>query len=202
MAVHIHPTAEVSEKAVIGEDTRIWHQVQIREGVRIGRACIIGKGAYIDFDVVIGDHCKLQNGVYVYHGATVADGVFLGPGVMLLNDKNPRAINPDGSLKSNADWVVSPTSIGQGAGIGGGAIILPGVTVGKWAIVGSGAVVTKDIPDYGLVYGNPARLRGFVSPAGQRMAVKDRTADTVRLICSTSGFEVEIPSTTYNQTSS
>lgn len=161
---YVHPTADVSPEAIIGADTRIWHQAQIRERARIGEACIVGKGSYIDFDVLIGNKCKLQNGVFVYHGATIEDGVFLGPGVMLLNDKNPRAITPDGDLKTDADWDVSPTYIKYGAAIGGGAIILPGVTVGQWAMVGSGAVVTRDVPDYGLVYGNPARFIKYIEP--------------------------------------
>ncbi len=199
MTVHIHPTAEVSDKAIIGERTRIWHQVQVREGARIGQECIIGKGAYIDFDVIIGSRCKLQNGVYVYHGATLEDGVFLGPGVMLLNDKNPRAVNPDGSLKSDADWAISPTFVGQGAGIGGGAIVLPGVSIGNWAIVGSGAVVTKDVPAYGLVYGNPARLTGFVSPHGQRMVVLQKRADVVNMSCPKTGVEIDIPTSIYEK---
>lgn len=199
MAIYVHPTAELSDKAKIGENTRIWHQAQVREGTRIGRECIVGKGVYVDFNVVIGDRCKLQNGVFVYHGATIEDGVFLGPGVMLLNDKNPRAINADGTLKSDTDWAVSPTRIGHGAGIGGGAIILPGVTVGKWAIVGSGAVVTKNVPDYGLVYGNPARLAGFVSPNGQRLVVKEKGSNVVTMICPTSGTEIDIPNAVYEQ---
>lgn len=183
MNFYTHPTAEVSTEAIIGAGTRIWHQAQVRERARIGQECIIGKGAYVDFDVVIGHRCKLQNGVYVYHGATLEDGVFLGPGVMLLNDKNPRAINPDGTLKSDADWEVSPTYIGQGTGIGGGAIILPGVRVGKWAIVGAGSVVTRDIPDYGLAYGNPARLRGFVCPCGQRLESKLEMDKNIQFEC-------------------
>ena len=199
MSFFVHPTADVSEKASIGEGTRIWHQAQVREGVRLGAECIVGKGSYIDFDVVIGDRCKLQNGVYVYHGATIEDGVFLGPGVMLLNDKNPRAITPDGNLKTDADWTVSPTKIGHGAGIGGGAIILPGVSVGKWAIVGSGAVVTKDVPDYGLVYGNPARLAGFVSPVGQRLVFQGKQGNNVKMVCPSSGVEITIPADIYQQ---
>jgi acetyltransferase-like isoleucine patch superfamily enzyme len=192
MNFFVHPTAEVSDQAIIGDKTRIWHQAQIRERVRIGEACIIGKGSYIDFDVVIGNRCKLQNGVYVYHGAIIEDGVFLGPGVMLLNDKNPRAITPDGELKSDSDWQVSPTHIGYGAGLGGGAIILPGVSIGKWAIIGSGAVVTKDIPDYGLAYGNPARLSGFVSPGGHRLVEKSRDEETVTLISPKGDEEITV----------
>jgi acetyltransferase-like isoleucine patch superfamily enzyme len=141
----------------------------------------------------------LQNGVYVYHGATLEDGVFLGPGVMLLNDKNPRAINPNGRLKTDADWQVSPTYVGYGAGIGGGVVILPGVTVGKWAIIGSGAVVTRNIPDYGLAYGNPARLAGFVCPCGQRLALKQEIPDSARLECPHCHQEVTVPLAVYCQ---
>ena len=101
--IRIHPTADVSPKAQLGEGTCIWHQAQVREGAVIGRQCIIGKGVYVDFNVRMGDRCKLQNSVFVYHGATLEAGVFLGPGVMLLNDKLPRAVNSDGSLKSDAD---------------------------------------------------------------------------------------------------
>lgn len=199
MDIYIHATAEVSSEAAIGEGTRIWHQAQVRPGAHIGRECIIGKGVYIDFDVVIGDRCKLQNGVFVYHGATLEEGVFLGPGVMLLNDKNPRAITPDGNLKTDADWQVSPTYIGYGAGIGGGAVILPGVSVGRWAIVGSGAVVTRNVPDYGLVYGNPARLAGFVCPCGQRLVFKQETTTEVQLQCLQCQGEVGVPLHVYLQ---
>ena len=169
----IHPTADVSDRAVVGPRTRIWHQAQVREGARIGARCIVGKGAYVDLDVTIGDNVKIQNGVYVYHGVTVEDGVFLGPGAILTNDKLPRAINPDGTLKSDADWEVSPTVIRRGASIGAGAVILPGVTVGEFAMVGAGAVVTGDVPAHGLVYGNPARLHGYVCRCGQRVSQQD-----------------------------
>jgi acetyltransferase-like isoleucine patch superfamily enzyme len=197
MTYYIHPTADVSPEATIGEATRVWHQVHIRERAKIGRECIIGKGAYIDFDVVIGNCCKIQNGVFVYHGATLEDGVMLGPGAMLLNDKNPRAINLDGTLKSASDWQVSPTHVGYGAGVGGGAIILPGVTIGKWAIVGSGAVVTRDVPDYGLVYGNPARLFDFVCPCGQRFELVEKTDELVKLTCPICQHRIEFGTQTY-----
>ena len=133
----------------------------------MGVNCIVGKGTYIDFDVSIGDNVKIQNGVYVYHGVTVEDGVFLGPGVILTNDKLPRAINPDGSLKGDADWEVSPILIRRGASIGAGAVVLPGVTVGEFALVGAGAVVTCDVPAHGLAYGNPARVYGYVCSCGR-----------------------------------
>jgi UDP-2-acetamido-3-amino-2,3-dideoxy-glucuronate N-acetyltransferase len=163
----IHPTADVSSAAILGPRTRIWHQAQVRERACIGSNCIIGKGAYVDFDVSIGDNVKIQNGVYVYHGVMVEDGVFLGPGVILTNDKLPRAINPDGTLKADADWEVSSTVIRRGASVGAGAVVLPGVTVGEFAMVGAGAVVTRDVPAHGLVYGNPARPHGYVCRCGR-----------------------------------
>ena len=166
----VHPTAEVSPQATIGPGTRVWHQAQVREGVCLGANCIVGKGAYVDFDVSIGDNVKIQNGVFVYHGATVEEGVFLGPGVVLTNDKLPRAINPDGSLKADADWEVSPVVIRRGASIGARAVVLPGVTVGEFAMVGAGAVVTRDVPAYALVFGNPARHHGYVCRCGRPLS--------------------------------
>jgi UDP-2-acetamido-3-amino-2,3-dideoxy-glucuronate N-acetyltransferase len=165
--VHVHPTAEVSDLAQLGPGTRVWHHAQVRERARIGCNCILGKGVYVDFDVTIGDNCKLQNGVFVYHPASVEDGVFLGPGVIITNDRLPRAVNPDLTLKSDADWELSPVSIGQGASIGAGSVVLPGVRVGCWALVGAGSVVTRSVPDFALVYGNPARQHGYVCPCGR-----------------------------------
>ncbi len=166
---YVHPTAEVSDRATLGEGTKVWHQAQVREGVVIGKGCILGKGAYVDRDVRIGDFCKLQNGVFVFHGFDLESGVFLGPGVMLLNDKHPRAINPDGSPKADDDWEVSRGLIGYGAAVGGGAVVLPGITVGRMALVGAGAVVTHDVPERGIVTGNPARLRGLACDCGRSL---------------------------------
>lgn len=168
-AVRIHPTADVSKDASVGAGTQIWHEAQVREGAVIGKHCILGKGAYIDRGVRIGDHCKLQNGAFVFHGFNLEDGVFLGPGAMLLNDKHPRAINPDGSLRGDADWTASEGLVGYGASVGGGAVILPGVTIGRMAMVGSGAVVTRDVPERGIVVGNPARLQGFACDCGHSL---------------------------------
>lgn len=167
--VQIHATAEVSSLATIGEGTKIWHQAQVRERAHIGRCCIIGKGVYIDFDVVIGDRVKIQNGASIYHGVTIEDGVFIGPHACLTNDKLPRAITPDGQLKRDTDWDVGKILIQYGASIGAGAIILPGVTVGRFAMIGAGAVVTRDVVPHGLVIGNPARLVGLVCACGHRL---------------------------------
>jgi UDP-2-acetamido-3-amino-2,3-dideoxy-glucuronate N-acetyltransferase len=164
--VYVHPTADVSPDATIGAGTRVWHQAQVREGAVVGRQCILGKGSYVDKGVRIGDFCKLQNGVFVYHGFQLEDGVFLGPGVMLLNDKNPRAINPDGTPRADDDWEASEGVVEQGAAVGGGAVVLPGVRIGRMAMIGSGAVVTRDVPERGIVVGNPARLRGFACDCG------------------------------------
>lgn len=174
----IHPTAEVAESAEIGSGTRIWHHVHIREGVRLGRDCIIGKGAYIDTGVHLGDQVKIQNGANVYHGTEIEDGVFVGPGAIFTNDRRPRAITPEGKLKSDADWTLGRILVRNGASIGAGAIILPNVTIGRFAMVGAGAVVTRDVPDYGLVLGIPARLSDFVCPCGSPLGVALHRAES------------------------
>jgi acetyltransferase-like isoleucine patch superfamily enzyme len=195
--VTIHPTAEVSDSAEIGRGTRIWSHVQVREGAAIGIECVLGKDAYVDLNVRIGDRCKLQNGVFVFHGFTVEDGVFLGPGVMLLNDKHPRAINPDGSIKSDSDWTVSEGVVRYGAAIGGGAVVLPGVSVGRFAMVGSGAVVTRDVPDHAIVFGNPARLKGFACACGQQLKPAERMPEGMLMRCPSCATEVMIPQKDY-----
>jgi acetyltransferase-like isoleucine patch superfamily enzyme len=169
MTIRIHPTAEVSEKTTIGEGASIWHHAQVREGAVIGEKCIIGKGVYIDAGVTLGKHVKIQNYVSVYHGVTIEDGVFVGPHVCFTNDMRPRAVNPDGSLKAADDWILSTTLIRRGAALGANSTIRCGITIGEWAMVGSGSVVTRDVPAYGLVYGNPARLHGYVCPCGTEL---------------------------------
>jgi UDP-2-acetamido-3-amino-2,3-dideoxy-glucuronate N-acetyltransferase len=193
VGIVIHPTAEVSDEARIGEGTRIWHQAQVREGATIGAHCILGKGVYVDFGVRIGNHCKLQNAVSVFHGFDLEDGVFLGPGVMLLNDKQPRAINTDGSLKTDADWTASRGTICEGASVGGGAVVLPGVRVGRYALVGAGAVVTRDVPDHGIVYGNPARLHGFACVCGGRLDAQGARGLGGSLTCAACGRTLRVP---------
>ncbi|TAN34323.1 N-acetyltransferase [bacterium] len=186
----IHPTADVSKGAKLGDGTSIWNFAQVREGAEIGSDCIIGTGAYIDAGVVVGDRCKIQNQVCVYHGFTVEDGVFLGPGVLLLNDKLPRAINRDGSPKGAADWTVSQGRVCGGASVGGGSVVLPGVTIGRFAMVGAGAVVTKDVPDHGLVYGNPARPAGHVCFCGTKLPAGSGVLEQRSVRCASCGSSV------------
>jgi acetyltransferase-like isoleucine patch superfamily enzyme len=164
----IHSTAEVSPLARIGEGTRVWALTQIRERAQIGRNCIVGRNCYIDSDVTIGDNVKIQNNASLYVGLTVEDGVFIGPHVIFTNDKLPRAINPNGTLKSADDWHVGQTLVRAGAALGAGTVVVTGVTIGCWAMIGSGTVVTKDVPDHALVVGNPGRIVGYVSASGVR----------------------------------
>jgi len=168
----IHPSAEVATSAEIGAGTQIWHEAQIRDRVRIGQNCIFGKGAYVDEDVVIGDNVKVQNRASIYKDCWIEDGVFIGPHVCFTNDMFPRAINPDGSLKSADDWIPGETTVRYGASIGAGAIILPGMTIGRFALVGAGSVVTRDVPDFALVVGNPSRIIGYVCVCGRRTGVE------------------------------
>jgi acetyltransferase-like isoleucine patch superfamily enzyme len=166
--VYVAPTAVVADEAEIGPGTKIWHFAQVRAGARIGTGCVIGTGAYIDTGVTVGDHCKIQNGANLYRGVVLEDGVFVGPDVQFTNDRVPRAINPDGSLKEEDDWSVVPTRVGRGASIGANATIICGVTIGEWAMVAAGAVVTRDVPPYACVAGVPARVIGRVCKCGRR----------------------------------
>lgn len=168
--VHIHPTAEVSDAASVGDGARIWHQAQVREGASVGPGCIIGKGVYIGAGVQVGANCKVQNYSCLYEGLTLEDGVFVGPEVVFTNDRYPRAINPDGTLKAESDWELGRSLVKFGAAVGSRSVILPGITIGRWALVAAGSVVTKDVPDYALVAGNPARIIGSVDESGRRVS--------------------------------
>lgn len=193
MPVRIHSTAEVSPKATIGEGTSIWHQAQVREDAQIGQNCIIGKGVYIDAGVHVGNNVKIQNYVSVYHGVTIEEGVFVGPHVCFTNDLRPRAINPDYSLKAADDWVLSLTLVRKGAALGANSTIVCGSTIGEWAMVGSGSVVTRDIPPYGLVYGNPAQLHGFVCPCGARLEKENQQGQMILASCPECDNQIQIP---------
>jgi acetyltransferase-like isoleucine patch superfamily enzyme len=186
----IHPTAEVSADARIGSETKIWHHAQVREGACIGSNCIVGKGAYIDVDVHVGNNVKIENGAFLYRGLVVEDGVFIGPQVCMTNDCLPRAIMPDGRLKGIEDWTVGPIRICYGAAIGACAVVLPNVTIGRWALVAAGSVVVKSIPDHGLAVGTPARLIGYVCRCARRLEKRDD-----ELYCATCDWSYRVAGT-------
>jgi acetyltransferase-like isoleucine patch superfamily enzyme len=172
----IHPSADVEADVTIGEDTKIWHLCHIRRGARIGTECVFGRGVFVDAGVQIGNRVKIQNYVSVFHGVTIEDGVFVGPHVCFTNDMFPRAINADMTLKAADDWVLVETRVKAGAAIGANSTIVCGITIGRWAMIGSGSVVTRDVPDYALVVGNPARIIGYVSPSGKRVSTPEEAA--------------------------
>jgi acetyltransferase-like isoleucine patch superfamily enzyme len=183
--VYIHPSADVHPDARIGAGTKIWAHTQVRENVEIGAECILGRNVYVDFGIQIGSRVKIQNNVSVYHGVTLEDGVFVGPHVCFTNDLLPRAITPDGKLKGAEDWEVSPILIRSGASLGANSTIVPGVTVGSFALIGSGSVVTRDVPDHGLAYGNPARLHGYVCRCGHKLVNMIQTQEELKGTCPT-----------------
>lgn len=166
MSTRILPSADVDESAEIGDGSSVWHLAQIRDGARLGKNCIIGRGAYVDTGVTLGDNCKVQNYALVYAPAELGDGVFIGPAAVLTNDVYPRAVAPDGGIKSGDDWDAAGVRIGRGAAIGARSVVVAGVTIGEWALVGAGAVVTKDVQPHALVVGVPARRVGWVGHAG------------------------------------
>ncbi len=172
--IYIHHSADVSESAEIGTGCTIWHQVQIREQARLGTNVIVGKNVYIGCKVKIGNNVKIQNNASVYQGVTVEDGVFVGPHVCFTNDRYPRATDTGGKLKTDMDWMIEKTLVRKGASIGAGTVVLPGVTIGKFSMIGSGSLVTVDVPDYALVIGSPARQIGYVCPCGKRLIEKEK----------------------------
>ncbi|ULQ56243.1 N-acetyltransferase [Flavihumibacter rivuli] len=159
----IHPSSIVDTGAVVGEGTRIWHYCHLMPGAVVGSNCTIGQNVYIDNNVIIGNGVKVQNNVSLYNSVSLADEVFIGPSVVFTNVINPRAF-----IERKQEF--RPTLVGRGASIGANATIICGVSIGEYAMVGAGAVVTRDVPPYALVMGNPARVVGKV----------DREGNTVR----------------------
>lgn len=161
--------AELDASAELGQGTRVWGLAQVREGARIGQHCVIGRGAYIGAGVLVGDRVKIQNFALVYEPAVVESGAFIGPAAVLTNDHEPRSVTPHGEMKGPLDWQPVGVRVREGASLGARAVCVAPVTVGRWALVGAGAVVVSDVPDFALVVGVPARQVGWVGRAGRRL---------------------------------
>ncbi|RAY14223.1 N-acetyltransferase [Actinomadura craniellae] len=173
MSYRVMPTAQVDETAKIGAGSTVWELAQIRENARLGTGCVVGRGAYVGAGVLIGDNVKLQNHALVYEPAELGDGVFVGPAVVLTNDRNPRSVDPEGRLKRGGDWEAVGVTVAEGASLGARSVCVAPIRIGRWAMVAAGAVVTRDVPDFALVVGVPARQIGWVGRAGARLVERD-----------------------------
>jgi UDP-2-acetamido-3-amino-2,3-dideoxy-glucuronate N-acetyltransferase len=162
--VSIHPTAVVDEGAVIGPGTQVWHFSHVMAGARIGQECRLGQNVFVGKGVSVGNRVKIQNNVSVYAGVTLEDDVFCGPSAVFTNVRDPRSAFP----KIPSEEFLT-TRVGRGATIGANATIICGVTIGEQAFIGAGAVVTRDVPRFALVWGNPARLRGWMCCCGEHL---------------------------------
>lgn len=162
-------SADVADSAQLGPGTRIWHLAQVEPRAVLGRRCVVGRGAYVGPGVVIGDYVKIQNYALVYAPAELESGVFVGPAVVLTNDLHPRAVDVHGQPKTVDEWSPARVLVREGASLGARAVCVAPVTIGRWAMVGAGAVVVADVPDFALVVGVPARQVGWVGRAGMRL---------------------------------
>jgi UDP-2-acetamido-3-amino-2,3-dideoxy-glucuronate N-acetyltransferase len=195
-SARVHPSADLEPGVSVGPGTAIWQRAQVRRGARIGSECVIGRDVFVDVQVTIGDRVKIQNGAFLYHGLSVEDGVFIGPGAILTNDRFPRAITATGDIAGDDDWTVAPILLRHGCSVGAGAVIVAGVEVGTYAMVGAGAVVTRDVPGHAMIAGNPARRIGWVCICGHRLkdstghdapAQRERYAIDTKLVCESCG---------------
>jgi len=187
--VYVHPTAVIEKKAKVGKGTKVWHFAHVREEAEIGEGCILGHCVYIDRGVKIGNNVKLENKATVYYGVRIEDDVLVGPHVTFTNDLYPRSFNKD--------WTVVPTLVKKGASIGAASVVVCGITIGEYAMIGAGSVVVKDVPPHAIAYGNPAEVRGFVCKCGKRLQEKKKKVNMVLMKCSDCGEEYEIPTENY-----
>jgi UDP-2-acetamido-3-amino-2,3-dideoxy-glucuronate N-acetyltransferase len=182
---YIHPTAIVDKTAKIGEGTKIWHFVHVRENAKIGKNCILGHAVYVDCNVKIGNRVKLENRANVYDGVTIEDDVFIGPHVTFTNDLYPRSFD--------GNWKIVPTLVKKGASIGAGSVVVCGITIGEYAMAGAGSIIANSVPPHALVFGNPARIRGFVCVCGRNLVEEKRQLKLVLMTCASCGRKFRIP---------
>lgn len=166
-SVRIAPSASVEPGASVGAGTSVWDLATVRQDASVGENCVIGRGAYLGPGVRVGNNVKIQNQALIYEPAELADGAFVGPAVVLTNDTYPRAVTPEGRLKTADDWEAVGVRVGEGASLGARSVCVAPVRIGRWALVAAGAVVVRDVPDHALVVGVPARRIGWVGRAGE-----------------------------------
>lgn len=172
---------DISPSAFVAPTARVWHLAQVRENAQIHERVILGRGVYVGPGVTVGFGSKIQNGAMIYEPASIGNGVFIGPSVVLTNDRYPRAVNPDFTQKTPTDWKPVGVTVLNGASIGAGAVCVAPITIGNWAVIAAGSVVTKDVPDFALVAGNPARQRGWVGRSGWRLTQVE--GETRKWVC-------------------
>ncbi|MFC1486252.1 acyltransferase [Thermoproteota archaeon] len=174
-SVYINSTAIIDEGVYLGSGTKVWHFVHIMKDAKIGKDCIIADYVYIGKGVTIGNTVKLENRATIYEGVTIEDNVFIGPHVTFTNDLQPRSFNKD--------WEIIPTLVKEGSSIGARTVIVCGITIGEYSLVGAGSVVTKNIPAYALAYGNPARIRGFICRCTRKLQTEKEEKNHVIMMC-------------------
>ena len=189
--VYVHPTAVVDETAIIGDGTKVWHFVHVRENAEIGKNCVLGDFVHVGKGVKIGNGVKLENRATVYRGVKIEDNVFVGPHVTFTNDPYPRSLG--------TDWKIVETLVKEGASIGAGAVIVCGVTIGEYALIGAGSVVTENIPSYAMAYGNPAEVRGFVCKCGKKLKEEEKKQKFILMRCPICGEKHEILTENYSR---
>ena len=173
--VYVDPTAIIDEEVSIGSGSKVWHFVHIMEDAKIGKECVLADYVYVGRGVNIGNNVKIENRATVYEGVTIEDNVFVGPHVTFTNDPYPRSFN--------TDWKILQTLVQEGSSIGARTVIVCGTTIGEYALVGAGSVVTKNIPPHALAYGNPARIRGFVCRCGRKLETIEKKIKHVVMQC-------------------
>ena len=188
---YIDPTAIIDSNVILGSGTKVWHFVHIMGGAKIGKDCVIADYVSVGRDVKIGDNVKLENRATVYEGVTIEDNVFVGPHVVFTNDQYPRSFNKD--------WKMLPTLVKKGSSIGARTVIVCGVTIGEYAMMGAGSVVTQNMPSHVLAYGNPARIRGFVCRCGRKLESPEKKKDCVHMVCLGCNEKIKIQADDYAQ---